>query len=103
MRNQIAGLCVIVQCIWFLEFSLRSDEERKGKRKSYIARLNGRRPWRLCNKDCDSMDDNRHKANAQHSPSKGMPGEWHFAPKNLHVIPEALIYEMFGGILSSEV
>ena len=59
------------------------------------------RPRPLCKKDCDSMDGNRHKANAQHSPSKGMPGEWHFAPKNLHVIPEALIYEMFGGILSS--
>ena len=39
--------------------------------------------------------------NAQHSPSKGMPGEWHFAPKNLHVIPEALVYEIFGGIASS--
>ena len=58
-------------------------------------------PRPLCKKDCDSMDGNRHKANAQHSPSKGMPGEWHFAPKNLHVIPEALIYEIFGGVLSS--
>ena len=68
-RNQIAGLCVIVQCIWFLGFSLRSDEERNGKSKSSVARLNGRRPWRLCNTDCDSMDGNRPKAIAQRMPS----------------------------------
>ena len=47
------------------------------------------------------MDGGKHIANAQDSPGKGMSGDWHFAPKNLYVIPEALIYEIFGGILSS--
>ena len=48
-----------------------------------------------------SMHGGKHIANAQHSPSKGMPGVWHLAPKDLHVIPEALIYEIFGGIMDS--
>ena len=47
------------------------------------------------------MVGGKHVANAQHSPSKGMSGVWHFAPKDLHVIPEALIYEIFGGIMNS--
>ena len=25
---------------------------------------------------------------------------WHFAPKDLHVFPEALIYEMFGAMMN---
>ena len=103
-RNQIAELYVIVQCIWFLGFTLGSDEEQKGKSKSYTARLNGRGPWRLCNKDCDSMDGNRPKAAAQRMPI-GRKQDWGDQPlfdqSDLYVIPEALIHEIFDGILSS--
>ena len=58
----------------------------------------------LCNKDCDSMVGNRHKATAQQMPS-GKKQDWGDQPlfdqSDLYVIPEALIYEIFGGILSS--
>ena len=50
------------------------------------------------------MDGNRHKATAQRMPI-GRKQEWGDQPlfdrPDLHVIPEALIYEIFGGILSS--
>ena len=107
-RNQIERLClcVIVLRIWFLGLSLRSDQERKGKSKSYVAGLNERRPRRLCNQDCDSMDGNRPKATAQRMPNcKLQKQDWGDQPlfdqSDLYVIPEALIYEIFGGILSS--
>ena len=61
-------------------------------------------PRLLCHKDCDSMDGNRHKATAQRMPS-GRKQDWGDQPlfdhSDLYVIPEALIYEIFGGILSS--
>ena len=89
MRNQIAGLCVIVQCIW--GFGLWS-------------RLNERRPKLLCNKDCDNIDGNRSKAAAQWMPrgkKQDLGDQPLFDQSDLYVIPEALIYEIFGGILSS--
>ena len=50
------------------------------------------------------MDGNRHKATAQWMPS-GKKQYWGERPlfdqSDLYVIPEALIYEIFGGILSS--
>ena len=50
------------------------------------------------------MDGNRHKATAQRMPSgeKEYLGDQPlFVQSDLYVIPEALIYEIFGGILSS--
>ena len=53
---------------------------------------------------CDSIDGERHKATAQRMPSGRKP-DWGDQPlfdqSDLYVIPEALIYEIFGGILSS--
>ena len=50
------------------------------------------------------MDGKRHKATAQRMPS-GRKQDWGDQPlfdqSDLYVIPEALIYEIFGGILSS--
>ena len=50
------------------------------------------------------MDGNRRKAIAQLMPS-GRKQDWGDKPwfdqSDLYVIPEALIYEIFGGILSS--
>ena len=50
------------------------------------------------------MDGNRHKATAQRMPS-GDKQDWCDQPlfdqSDLYVIPEALIYEIFSGILSS--
>ena len=50
------------------------------------------------------MDGTRHKATAQLMPS-GRKQDWGDQPwsdqSDLYVIPEALIYEIFGGILSS--
>ena len=47
---------------------------------------------------------NKHKATAQRMPS-GRKQDWGDQPlfdhSDLYVIPEALIYEIFGGILSS--
>ena len=61
-------------------------------------------PRPLCKQDCDSMNGNRHKAEAQRTPS-GKKQDWGDQPlfdqSDLYVIPEALIYEIFGGILSS--
>ena len=60
-------------------------------------------PRLLCNKDCASMDGNRHKATAQRMPS-GRKQDWGDQPlfdqSDLYVIPEALIYEIFGVIHS---
>ena len=88
MCHQIAGLSVIEQCIWCLGLWLR---------------LNERRPRRLCNKERDNVDGNRPKAAAQRMPS-GKKQDWGdqslFDQSDLYVIPEALIYEICGGILS---
>ena len=50
------------------------------------------------------MDGNRHKATAQRMPS-GRKQDWGDQPlfdqSDLYVIPEAFIYEIVGGILSS--
>ena len=50
------------------------------------------------------MDGNRHKATAQLMPS-GRKQDWGdqtlFDQSDLYVIPEALIYKIFGGIHSS--
>ena len=54
------------------------------------------KPKPLCKKDCNNMVGNKHIAGAQHSPSKGK--EWHFAPKDLYVIPSDLIYDIFNCI-----
>ena len=65
---------------------------------------NERMPRLLCNKDCDGMVGNRHKATAQRMPS-GRKQDWGdrslFDQSDLYVIPEALIYEIFGEIFSS--
>ena len=57
-----------------------------------------------CNKDWDSTDGNRHNVSAQRM-SNGKKQDWGDEPlldqSELYVIPEALIYEIFGGILSS--
>ena len=49
------------------------------------------------------MDGNRHKATAQRMPN-GKNQDWGDQPlfdqSHLHGIPEALIYEIFGGILA---
>ena len=54
--------------------------------------------------NCSSMVGNRHKATAQRMPS-GRKQDWGDQPlfdqSDLYVIPEALFYEFFGGILSS--
>ena len=58
----------------------------------------------LCNKDCDNIGGNRYKATAHCMPI-GKKQDWGDQPlfdqSDLYVIPEALIYEIFGGILSS--
>ena len=58
----------------------------------------------FCYKDCDSMGGNKHKATAQRMPH-GKKQDWGDQPlfdqSDLYVIPEALIYEIFGGIHSS--
>ena len=58
----------------------------------------------LCNNACDSTDGNRHSATAQQMPRRRKQ-DWGDQPlfdqSDLYVIPEALIYEIFGGILSS--
>ena len=50
------------------------------------------------------MNGNKHKATAQLMPS-GRKEDWGdralFDQSDLYVIPESLIYEIFGGILSS--
>ena len=50
------------------------------------------------------MDGNRHNATAQHMPS-GKKQDWGDQPlfdqSELYIIPEALNYKIFGGILSS--
>ena len=69
-----------------------------------LVKINERRPRLLCNKDCDNIDGNRSKAAAQLMPSS-RKRDWGDRPlfdqSDLYVIPEALIYETFGGILSS--
>ena len=50
------------------------------------------------------MIGNRHKATAQRMPSakkENCDDQPLFDQSDLYVIPEALIYEIFGGILSS--
>ena len=63
-------------------------------------------PRPLCKKDCDSMDGNRHKAVAQRLPS-GPRDSWEGQPRHtqsdLYVIPEALIYEIFEGIIFEDM
>ena len=72
-------------------------------KKKCLCNQNERKPS-LCNKNCDSVDGNRHKATSQRMPS-GKKQDWGDQPlfdqSDLYVIPEALIYEIFGGILSS--
>ena len=50
------------------------------------------------------MDGNRHQVTAQRMPS-GIKQDWGDQPlfdqSDVYVIPEALIYETFGGIISS--
>ena len=61
-------------------------------------------PKHLYNKDCDSMHGKRPKVTAQRMPSSKKQ-DWDDQPlfdqSDLYVIPEALIYEIFGGILFS--
>ena len=68
-----------------------------------VMKKNERRPRLLCNKDCDSMVGSRHKATAQRMPI-GKKQDWGDQPlfdqSDLYVIPEALIDEILGGILS---
>ena len=48
------------------------------------------------NKDCESMDGDRHKASAQRMPSRKKEDcgdQPLFDQSDLHVIPEALIHE----------
>ena len=56
------------------------------------------------NKDSDSMYGKRPKATTQQMPS-GKKQDWGDQPlfnqSNLYVVSEALIYEIFNGILSS--
>ena len=50
------------------------------------------------------MDGNKHKATAQRMPSgekQDLGDQPLFDQSDLYVIPEALIYEIFNGILSS--
>ena len=72
--------------------------------KICLCNKNERQPRLLCNKDCNSMDGNRHEATAQRMPS-GKKQDWGdqslFDQSDLYVIAEALIYEIFGAILSS--
>ena len=109
----IAGLRAIAQsdcrtvcncAAHLVSCSLRSDEERKRKSKTYIARFNGRRPWRSCNKDCESIYGNRPKATAPRTPN-AKKQNWGDQPlfdqSDLYVIPEASIDEIFDEIYSS--
>ena len=61
-------------------------------------------PTPLCNKDCNSMDGNKHKAVAQRMPH-GKKTEWNnqplFKQNELYVIPSLLIYELFETINNS--
>ena len=54
-------------------------------------------PRALCNKDCDSMNGNRHKATAQRGPS-GKRETWADQPRftlhELYRVPHALIHEL---------
>ena len=67
---------------------------------------NERRPRSLRNKYCDSMDGNRHKATAQLMPS-ARKQDWGDQPlfdqSDLYVIPEALLYEIFCGMIEIHV
>ena len=73
-------------------------------KKLCFCNKNERMPRLLCNKDCDGMVGNRHKATAQRMPSSKKQ-DWGDQPlfdqSDLYVIPEALISEIFGGIISS--
>ncbi|MFM7979126.1 MAG: hypothetical protein ACKPKO_07395, partial [Candidatus Fonsibacter sp.] len=53
-------------------------------------------PIPLCQKDCDSMSDNRrrHKETAQRRPPDGREGR-RFRPKELYKVAESLISGMF--------
>ena len=73
-------------------------------KKLSLCNKNERRPRLLCNKDCDSMVGNRHKTTAQQMPSSKKQDRGDqplFDQSDLYVVPEASIYEIFGGILSS--
>ena len=58
----------------------------------------------LKSKDSDSKDGNRHKATAQRMPGgkkQDCGDQPLFDQSDLYVVPEALIYEIFGGIMNS--
>ena len=74
------------------------------ERESESERLREREKEIEEKKKADRRAVNRHKATAQRMPG-GRKQDWGDQPlfdqSDLYVIPEALIYEIFGGILSS--
>ena len=59
-------------------------------------------PRPLCNKDCDSMNGNKHIATAQRGASGKDPAAWAgqptFSQKQLYRVPGELIKELFDAI-----
>ena len=58
----------------------------------------------LCNQDCDSIDGNRYKVTVQRMPNgkkQDLVDQPLFDQSDVYIIPEALISEIFKGILSS--
>ena len=60
-------------------------------------------PKPLCNKDCNSMNGNKHIATAQRGASGKDPTTWStqrkFTQKQLYVIPQALVTELFNTVV----
>ena len=57
-------------------------------------------PRPLCNKNCDSMDGNRHKEVAQRGPRKGDDNSKH-SQQELYRVPGLLVHEIFTAILEN--
>ena len=55
------------------------------------------KPLPLCNKDCNSMNGNRHIKTAQRGGNKNAPPQ-HFKQSELYVIPELLILQIFASM-----
>ena len=59
-------------------------------------------PRTLCNKDCNSVNGNKHIATAQRGASGEDPAAWAgqptFSQKQLYVVPAELIKELFDSI-----
>ena len=62
------------------------------------------KPKPLCNKDCNSMNGNKHKETAQRGPSgkkETWAGQQLFKQHELYMIPEQLVIELLDVIINN--